>query len=339
MSTASNSFERLPHFLRTSRCTATVGVVGALTVVLLAGTAQAATAPLSDATVKTHFDLAAGQTPENITPDRNGSVDVTFALSHQVARISASGRTTVLATLPAPADPKAAAPVLGFSIVAGLVRDGDRFYVAYATGTKAETGIWTFTEGKAPTKFADLPATGAPNAVTMNRKTGTLYVTDPVKGAVYSVPTRGSHRGDATVLASGKSLKAVSYLGVNGAKVRGQNLYVTNLDQGTILRAPLTGKKTGSFQTVASGLAGIDDFAFTGRGNQLLAAIQPASQVVLVNLKKVGRTTKARTVLTQKDGLSNPSSVAVVGRKVFVTNAAYSTQKDPNLLTALLAQD
>ncbi|SDS44202.1 hypothetical protein [Actinoplanes derwentensis] len=318
---------------RTLRGTAVAIAAG----VLFAGPAQAASMPISKPTVTAHFDLTAGQTPENIALDRNGSVDVTFALSHQIARISATGRTTVLATLPAPADASAVAPVIGFSLVTGLVRDGNRFYVAYATGSKAETGIWTFTEdNRIPVKLADLPADGAPNGLTINPATGILYATDPVKGAVYSVPTRGRQRGYATVLSSAAVLRPVTYLGVNGAKVRGEHLYVTNLDKGTILRTTLTGRKAGTFETVATGLTGIDDFTFTGNGTQLLAAINPANKVVLVTPAR-GRAAKVTTVLTATDGLSNPTSVAVRGHQAYVTSAAYSTLNDPNLLTSRIA--
>ncbi|MFD0574540.1 hypothetical protein ACFQ0T_41530 [Kitasatospora gansuensis] len=39
-------------------------------------------------------------------------------------------------------------------------------------------------------------------------------------------------------------------------------------------------------------------------------------------------------VLTQQDGLSNPTSVAVCGDTVYVTSAAFFTLQDPNLLLA-----
>ncbi|GLY31427.1 hypothetical protein [Kineosporia sp. NBRC 101731] len=291
--------------------------------------AQAASAPISKASVQVHFDLSGGQMPENVVLDRNGSVDVTFAGSRQVARIDSQGVTHVLATLPAPKDTEAKTPVLGFPLATGLVRDGDTFYVAYATGTKAENGIWKFTEGQAPHKMADLPASGLPNGLTMNRATGVLYVTDSVGGAVYSV----TPAGEVKVFGQGEELAATGLLGVNGAKIRGQRLYVTNLDQGTVLSSPLTGAGAGTFTTVATGLTGIDDFAFTGRGNQFLATINPSNEVVLVS----GKGTK-KTVLTKDDGLSNPTSVAVRGTTVYVPSAAYTTQKDPNLLVAHLAR-
>ena len=65
---------------------------------------SAATAPVSNARVAEHFNLAAGQTPENIAIARDGTKYVTFAEGRQVAAISPSGAVTVLATMPLPAD-------------------------------------------------------------------------------------------------------------------------------------------------------------------------------------------------------------------------------------------
>jgi hypothetical protein len=269
-----------------------------------------------------HFDLPAGQMPENVVLDRDHSVDVTFAGARQVARISSRGRTEVLATLPAPADPAARTPLLGFPLTTGLVRVGHTFYVLYATGSATETGVWTFTEGRAPHKLADLPADGLPNGMALAN--GTLYVTDSAKGAVYAVTTT---TGRVAVFAAGPALAPNGFFGANGAKVRGGNLYVSNLDRGTVLRAPLTGPRAGVFTVFDSGLTGIDDFAFTGRGDQYVAGLVTQNTVVLAD----GHGTH-RTVLTTADGLSNPTSVAIRGTTVYIASAAYTTQTDPNLL-------
>ena len=41
-------------------------------------------------------------------------------------------------------------------------------------------------------------------------------------------------------------------------------------------------------------------------------------------------------MLTATDGLQSPSAIAVRGYTVYVTDAAYNTGKDPDLLTAHL---
>jgi hypothetical protein len=281
-----------------------------------------------------HFDLAAGQMPENIVLDRHGSVDVTFAGARQVARITAAGRTEVLATLPAPADSSAVTPLLGFPLTTGLVRDGRTFYVLYATGSAAETGVWAFTEGRRPRKFADLPADGLPNGMAMDPATGTLYITESAHGAVWAVPTRGRAAGRAALFSDSEALAPTGFFGVNGAKIREGRLYVSNLDRGTVLSTPLHGRQAGTFETFADGLTGIDDFEFTGRHDEFLASLVTENEVVLVN----GRGGAHRTVLTRADGLSNPTSVAVRGNSVYVPSAAYTTQSDPNLLTGRLTR-
>ena len=74
----------------------------------------------------------------------------------------------------------------------------------------------------------------------------------------------------------------------------------------------------------------IDDFAFTGRGDTLLAA-RDNNEVDLV--RPDGTHT---AVLTAADGLQTPTSVAVHGNTVYVPSAAYLTNEDPNLLVAHL---
>ncbi|MFC4070190.1 hypothetical protein [Actinoplanes subglobosus] len=310
------------------------------------GTASAATPPVSGtairshldptagrpvvaAAIRAHLDLDAGQMPESIVADRHGSVDVAFAGARQVARIAADGTVTVLATLPAPQDPTAVTPLLGFPLASGLVRAGDTFFVLYATGSAAETGVWTFTEGRPPRRFAALPADGLPNGMVRDGATGDLYITDSARGVVHRV----SARGHVTVFSDDPALASTGFFGANGIKIKDGWLYVSNLDKGTVARTPLTGRGAGVFTSVATGLAGIDDFAFTGRGEQFLASLVTRDQVVLA-----GGGTVPVTVLTAADGLSNPTAVLVRGDRIYVTSAAYTTQRDPNLLVARLAR-
>lgn len=51
--------------------------------------------------IANHFDLAAGQMPENIALLPDGTANVTFAGSRQIAQIAPGGSTRILATLPA----------------------------------------------------------------------------------------------------------------------------------------------------------------------------------------------------------------------------------------------
>ncbi|WFR67687.1 hypothetical protein P9139_04330 [Curtobacterium flaccumfaciens] len=239
-----------------------------------------------------HFDLTGGQLPENIVGAADGGVDVTFAAARQVAHISPSGKTTVLGALPTPENTAAKTPVLGFPLTTGLVRRGDTFYVLYATGEDATTGLWKLIPGHDPERIAALPGTGLPNGLAFDSRSDTFYAADSVTGNIVSIPLEG---GEPTVWSADKALRTTGFLGVNGVKVHNGNVYASNLDLGTVVRIPIkSNRAAGAVTTVAKNLPGIDDFAFSGRGNQIIAAIDPTSTVVAIS-----STGKQHTLLTK----------------------------------------
>lgn len=310
---------------------ATVAALAAAAgVVLGPAQASAASPTLSDARIAAHFDLAKGRTPENIALAPDGDAYVTFAAGRQVARIPAHGGTRILATLPAPADGGIHTPVLGFALTTGIVRAHDgTLYFLYATGSPDLTGLWRLHPGGRPQRIAALPAGGLPNGLALDAHTRTLYITDSVLGTIWRVPTRG---GTPTAWSTAPELASTGFLGANGLKIRDGEIWATNLDRGTVVRIPvLRNGRADRVRTEASGLPGIDDFAFTGRGEQLLATLNGSSQVALV------RPDGSHTiVLSPADGLQNPTSIALRGDTAYVLSAAYVTAKDPNLLLARL---
>ncbi|MFJ6530533.1 SMP-30/gluconolactonase/LRE family protein [Streptomyces longwoodensis] len=292
--------------------------------------ASDAAAPLSHARTAVHFELAKGQTPENITLAPNGIAYVTFAKARQIAAVSRHGNVRVLATLPAPADGGTHTPALGFPLTTGIVRaHNGTLYFLYATGTADLTGLWRLRPGGRPQRIAALPAAGLPNGLALDEHTRTLYITDSTLGTIWSVPTHG---GTATAWSTDPALAPAGFLGANGLQIHNGALWATNLDKGTILRIPIgPDGRAGTAEVTATGLAGIDDFAFTGHGDRILAALDTVNQVALV--RPDGTHT---IVLTAAEGLQGPTSIALRGDTVYVPSAAYLTATDPNLVLARL---
>ncbi|WP_329047752.1 hypothetical protein OG738_36305 [Amycolatopsis sp. NBC_01488] len=272
--------------------------------------------------VAVHFGLAAGQLPENVALAPDGTAYVTFAAARQVASVTPQGVIRVLATLPAPPDGGAATPVLKFALTTGIVRLGDgTLYFLYASGDAGTTGLYRLPPGGTPQRVAALPATGLPNGLALDERGRAFYITDSVLGVVFRVPLGG---GTVTTWSSAPELASTGFLGANGVKVHRGAVWITNLDRGTLLRIPL---RPGPVAVRATGLAGIDDIAFTGDGDEVLAALNGPNTVV-----RIAADGRASTVLTAADGLQNPTSVAVRGTTVYVFSAAYTTQTDPNLI-------
>jgi sugar lactone lactonase YvrE len=304
-----------------------------LTVIALAGfaTAQvavpafASTSPLSDAREVAHFDVNTLQQPENITLEHGGAADVTFNRARQVARIGTDGSVTILATLPAPAT--------GTATASGIVRGKDgSLYVNYNAGS--QSGIWRIAPGGGtPVQVVALPDVKVLNGLALDQGQDTLYATDSRSGTVWKVSL---HSGTASLWAQGVELEpstaSSSGFGANGIKVHDGAVWVSNTDKGTLLRIPIGAHgAAGAVTTVAQGLTAIDDFAFTGDGDTVLAAQNFVSEVSLVHPDGTHQ-----TVLTATDGLSNPTSIAVRGSTVYVASGAYFTHVDPNLLLAKL---
>ncbi|QLQ36268.1 hypothetical protein [Micromonospora robiginosa] len=280
--------------------------------------------------IAVHFDLTEGQMPENVALDPDGTAYVTFAASRQVAAVTPSGGTRILATLPAPADGGVHTPVLAFALTTGIVRMTDgTLYFLYASGDAASTGLYRLRPGGTPQRIAALPAAGLPNGLAFDAAARRFYLTDSVLGTISTVPLHG---GRVEVWSAAPELAATGFLGANGIKVRDGAVWATNLDQGTLLRVPVRHGRPGPVRVAATGLVGIDDFTFVGAGeHQVIAALDGPNTVVGIDAS--GR---SRTLLTAADGLQNPTSVAVRGRTLYVLSAAYTTGVDPNLTLASL---
>jgi hypothetical protein len=308
------------------------GILVAVLTTVSAASATAATAPVSNPRIQVHFDLAAGQQPENIAFEPDGSVDLVLAGSYQLANVNRRGETRVLATLPTPADGGVNTPALGFALTTGLARAWDgTLYVGFAAGSDELTGIWKVSPGGVPHRIGVLPATSFPNGMALNQLTGDLFVSDSALGRIWRVPTRG---GTPSVWLSDPALNRDGLLGANGLKLHKGAVWATNTDSGTLLRIPFTPRGTaGPVETKATGMPGIDDFDFLGTGDTVIAALNAPNEVVLI--KPDGAHSP---VLTAEDGLSGPTSLGIRGNTLYVGSASFLLRQDPNLLLADLSR-
>ncbi|GGR95012.1 hypothetical protein GCM10010269_37470 [Streptomyces humidus] len=322
----------MPRVTRPAVATAVAVALG----LLAAAPATGGEPTVSDPRVVAHFQLARGETPENIVLEPDGSADLTFSTARQVVNVTRQGRTRVLATLPAVANPKT--PVVRAAVVLGIARARNgTLYVNYATGT-ARTGIWRVDpDGSAPRQIAELPPNGFPNGLALDERRGVLYAADSVRGTVWRVPCHG---GAPTAWATGAALEPrnappAARVGVNGLRLHRDAVWVSNTNAGTLLRIPVRPDgSAGAIETRATRLYAIDDFGFVERRRDTaLVALTGGNEVALVRPDGTHR-----VVLTAADGLSAPTSVAVRGRTAYVTSAAYFAQRDPNLLLARVHQ-
>ncbi|MFK0150790.1 SMP-30/gluconolactonase/LRE family protein [Streptomyces sp. NPDC090499] len=317
----------MPRFPRRAVVAPAVVAIGLLAAVPAAGDEPVLSRPHTVA----HFDLAQGQTPESVVAEQGGSVDMSFAFARQVVKVTRERRVHVLATLPDESHPRT--PLVSSAVTHGLARAHDgTLYVNYATGT-SRTGVWRIPAGGgSPEQIAQLPADGLPNGLALDERHGVLYAADSALGTVWRIPQSG---GTPTSWATGAELSGLpsaTGFGANGVKVHKDAVWVTNTDRGTLLRIPVGADgSAGPTETRATGLTGVDDFVFPGHSDLVLAALSPSNEVALV-----APDGSHGSVLTVQEGLSNPTSLAVRGRDVFVASAAYLTQRDPNLLKALL---
>ncbi|WP_030161180.1 hypothetical protein [Streptomyces sp. NRRL S-244] len=321
--------------LRLPRLATTATLAAALTL-LAPSTASADEPTLSDPRVVAPFHFDTGEAPENIALEPDGSANLTLAYARQVVRVDKHGSSRLLSVLPAVANPQT--PVFGLALVMGIVRAHDgTLYVTYATGTSA-TGIWRIgPHGGTPVQIAQLPTDTLPNGLALDEQRGVFYVADTARGIVWRVPQKG---GSPTAWAAGTALQPLPEFdgyqaGANGIKLHNGAVWVSNTDRRTLLRIPvLRNGGAGAIQTKAAGLDWIDDFAFIGKDDTVLATLGMDNAVTLVRPNGTHA-----IVLTAPDGLSNPTAVAVHDKNVYVTSSSYfGPVTNPNLLLAHLDQ-
>jgi sugar lactone lactonase YvrE len=246
------------------------------------------------------FDPTLGELPESITADDHDNLYVSVAGS--VRKIDPSHALSTVATLPLPPG--------AFS---GGVKVGPHGSIYVASGAFSPSPnaafVWRISGG-AVTAFAELDPNGFPNDLALDDD-GSVYVTDSFLGRIWKV---GRHGGvsvwlsdplfDGNVAAPALPIHAFGADGIVFDKEK-KNLYVTNLDFGTILRIPLDSHgRPGRIEVFADDtrLKGADGLAFDDKGN-LYVAVNAQDQIVVID--KHARL----DVVEQGSPLDGPSSL------------------------------
>ncbi|MFF1479076.1 hypothetical protein ACFVYD_16135 [Streptomyces sp. NPDC058301] len=152
-----------------------------------------------------------------------------------------------------------------------------------------------------------------------------LYAADSALGTVWRVPVTGGGRAAWATTKALRPVPSKTGFGANGIKVHDGAVWVSNTDRGTLLRIPVRRDgSAGRTRVRATGLDGIDDFAFTSRhADTVLAAVNGTNQVVVVRPRGTHS-----VVLTQQDGLSNPDLRGRTRTDARATHAAVPSRRE-----------
>lgn len=295
--------------------------------------APAGRSELADVRVLARFDKSAGQSAESITPEPGGGAVVGMIIARQVVRVGKDGSTTVLVTMPLPADGGISTPVVKSAQVTGVARgqDGSVFFL-YSAGQVGLTGIWRLALGSStPQLVVPMPADAVLNALVIDQPRNRFLITDSAGGRVWAAPLSG---GKPSIWSADPALAPSRFFGANGMKMHAGAVWVSNYDLGTIVRIPMEESGApGPAAVRATGLSGVDDFDFTGRGEEILTALNDESEVV-----DVAADGSHRVLLDGKNGLQGTTAVVVRGTTVFITNSALQKGDRPALRVARLVR-
>jgi hypothetical protein len=293
--------------------------------------APAGFSELAEVRVLAEFDGAAGQNAESIALEPGGGAVVGMIAARQVVRVRGDGATEVLATMPVPAGGGGTTPVVGAAQVTGVARDQDgAVFFLYSAGQGGLTGIWRLAPGVAePELIVPMPADSMPNAVLIDQSGDRFLVTDSTGGRVWEAPLSG---GEPSVWSADPALAPSGFFGANGLKLHAGAVWVSNYDLGTIVRIAVERSgAAGAVAVHATGLAGIDDFDFTGRGEEILAALNDTNELV-----GVAADGTHRVLLDGADGLQGTTAVVVREDIAFISNGALREGDRPALRAARL---
>lgn len=305
-----------------------VGVVLALLALVAAFAGYRSIIASEGLQVVSAFDPAKGELPEGIAIDKPGNIYV--SLGHPfwfekpqkwgaIWKISPKGETTPLAIFP---DGPGAAGL--------AVSPSGVLYYAYPNPADPVTnGVYRIDGDGAPEKLPDSERIVLSNGLALSEQ-GDLYVSDSVQGIVWRFPHDGGQLESwfQDPLLAG----CLDIPGANGVALWHDSVYVANTGLGLLARIPiLKDGSPGDLEIVAGdsdcdpagdALFGLDGIALDVHGTIY------ALSVLQHKLVRIDPADGSHTVLlTAKDGLFNPASIAFGTGKgdrksVFISNFA-----------------
>ena len=228
------------------------------------------------------FDPSLGQLPESVTADGEGNFYLSMA--NTVQKLTPDGTLSLFAQLPIPSGT--------FALGVKFGPDGD-LYVASGGFSPAQDASYVFriSSTGAVTPFVHLDPTGFPNDLAFDDDDN-MYVTDPFLGLIWKV-TQAGHASvwiEDPLLHGNPTHPAllIHQFGADGIAFdhSKQNLYIGNLDYGTIVRIPVQpGGAAGTPQVWVSDtrLLGCDGIAFDKHDN-LYVAVNGQDQVARIDV-------------------------------------------------------
>ena len=263
-------------------CAAVVASIGALL-----GLSSVSAQP-----VKARNDAAIARTPqattvwtfpqstwvENLAVRSNGQILATLFTTPQLYQVDPTGRApaSLVFTFPQQTSCLGIAE-LGtdiFYVVAGNV-SFTTFAPVPGSFNVYKVDMTNYRPGSKPSvsKIANFPQAQELNGMTvLNAAQSLLAIADSAAGVVWSLNLKTSVVSQIVNDNSMKPDSTVAPTGVNGVKVRGNNLYFTNTNKNTYTSIPITsiGVSKGSASTLST-LTGPDDFQFDSFGQAYFA--------------------------------------------------------------------
>jgi sugar lactone lactonase YvrE len=266
-----------------------------------------------------HFDAAAGELSEGVAVAPDGTVYSTFSPLGQLVRLGpGEGEYEVVATVEGVQE--------GDIGMLGLAVATDGSVYAGVTSTNPEAhGVWRIdTDTGVVERVPGTEQIGLPNGIAFDAD-GTMYVTDTIAGAVWTVPPGGrAEQWLQHALLEGDGSLGSFPVGANGIAldVAGDTVYVAVTEQGSVATIPIAADGSAGALDIYVELGTDaepmlpDGITFDAAGNLYVAA--PSTNSVV----RVTPEGTVAIVATAGDGLDGPASVAVddAAGRLYISN-------------------